>query len=77
MFGSKSKKADVFSTEIDGITKTFTTMVTNLIQKAEEAETIKKTTEAEIEAMQAECVNLQAVSDRAHKLIDKITNIFD
>jgi hypothetical protein len=77
MFGSKSKKAEVISTEIDGITKTFTTMVTSLIQKAEEAETIKKATEEDIEAMQAECVNLQAVSDRAHKLIDKITNIFD
>lgn len=77
MFGSKSKKAEVISLEIDGITKTFTTMVTSLTQKAEEAETIKKATEAEIEAMQAECVNLQTVSDRAHKLIDKISNIFN
>ena len=77
MFGSKSKKADVISTEIDGITKTFTTMVTSLTQKAEEAETIKKATAEEIVAMQAECVNLQAVSDRARKLIDKISNIFN
>jgi hypothetical protein len=77
MFGSKSKKAAVISTEIDGITKTFTTMVTSLTQRAEEAETIKKATEEEIEAMQVECVNLQAVSDRARKLIDKISNIFN
>lgn len=77
MFRSKSKKAAVISTEIDGITKTFTTMVTSLTQRAEEAETIKKATEEEIEAMQTECVNLQAVSDRARKLIDKISNIFN
>lgn len=77
MFGSKSKKADVFSTEIDGITKTFTTMVTSLTQKAEEAETIKKATEDEIAVMQAECDSLQAVSDRARNLADKISNIFN
>ena len=77
MFGSKSKKAAVISTEIDGITKTFTTMVTSLTQRAEETETIKKATEEEIEAMQAECVNLQAVSDRARNLADKISNIFN
>ena len=67
----------MISTEIDGITKTFTTMVTSLTQKAKEAETIKKATEDEIAVMQTECDNLQVVSDRARNLADKISSIFN
>lgn len=71
----QNKKASAFLAEIGGITKQFTIMVDNLTHKAEEAETIKKSTEEEIATLQQECNELQNVSDRARNLANKISGL--
>lgn len=78
MFVSKKVKAAAqLSTEIDGITKAFTTMVDSLNQKAQEANDIKNAKEEEINILQQECENLKSVSDKALNLASKIANIFN
>jgi hypothetical protein len=71
----KIKKASTFLSEIGSITKQFTTMIDNLTHKAEEAETIKKSTEEEIVTLQQECTALQSVSDLARSLANKISGL--
>lgn len=73
----QNKKASAFLTEISVITKQFTTMIDNLNRKAEEAESIKKSTEEEIAVLQQECNDLQNVSDRARNLATKISDLFN
>lgn len=78
MFGSKKVKAATqLSTEIDGITKAFTTMVDSLNQKAQEANDIKNAKEEEINILMQECDDLKSVSDKALNLASKIANIFN
>lgn len=74
---NKNKKASAFLTEISIITKQFTTMIDNLNRKAEEADSIKKSTEEEIVVLQQECNDLQDVSDRARNLATKISDLFN
>lgn len=74
---NKNKKASAFLTEISVITKQFTTMIDNLNRKAEEADSIKKSTEEEIAVLQQECNDLQNVSDRARNLATKISDLFN
>ena len=73
----QNKKASAFLTEISVITKQFTTMIDNLNRKAEEADSIKKSTEEEIAVLQQECNDLQNVSDRARNLANKISDLFN
>lgn len=73
----QNKKASAFLTEISVITKQFTTMIDNLNRKAEEADSIKKSTEEEIAVLQQECNDLQDVSDRARNLATKISDLFN
>ena len=73
----QNKKASAFLTEISVITKQFTTMIDNLNRKAEEADSIKKSTEEEIAVLQQECNDLQNVSDRARNLATKISDLFN
>ena len=68
--------AETLGLEIDNLTKTFTTMATKLIAKANEARTIREEKEAEIAALQTECSNLEAVGTRASTMAEKITSIF-
>lgn len=68
--------AETLGLDIDNITKTFTTMVTKLTAKANEARTIREAKEAEIAALQTECSNLEAVGNRAATMAEKITNLF-
>lgn len=68
--------AETLGLDIDNITKTFTTMVTKLTAKANEARTIREAKEAEIAALQTECSNLEAVGTRASTMAEKITSIF-
>lgn len=68
--------AETIGLEIDNLTKTFTTMATKLIAKANEARTIREAKEAEIAALQTECSNLEAVGNRAATMAEKITNLF-
>ena len=75
MFSKQNKKASAFLTEISAITKQFTTMIDNLNRKAEEADSIKKSTEEEIAVLQQECNDLQNVSDRARNLATKISDL--
>ena len=77
MFSKQNKKASAFLTEISAITKQFTTMIDNLNCKAEEADSIKKSTEEEIAVLQQECNDLQNVSDRARNLATKISDLFN
>lgn len=77
MFSKQNKKASAFLTEISAITKQFTTMIDNLNRKAEEADSIKKSTEEEIAVLQQECNDLQNVSDRARNLATKISDLFN
>ena len=77
MFSKQNKKASTFLTEISAITKQFTTMIDNLNRKAEEADSIKKSTEEEIAVLQQECNDLQNVSDRARNLATKISDLFN
>lgn len=79
MFQNKkqNKKASAFLEEIGVITKSFTTMIESLTKKAEEAESIKKSTEEEIAVLQNECNELQTVSDRARSLANKISDLFN
>lgn len=77
MFSKQNKKASAFLTEISAITKQFTTMIDNLNRKAEEADSIKKSTEEEIAVLQQEYNDLQNVSDRARNLATKISDLFN
>lgn len=65
------------SSEIDGIVKAFTTMITNLQNKSVEANSLKLKKEEEIVALTKECDNLAIVSARATKLANNISKIFD
>lgn len=76
MFGNKLNSTTL-SNEIDTITKTFTTMVENLRQKASTALELKSEKENLITELQQECTALQAVNDRAVGMADKISNIFN
>lgn len=81
MFGKKLNSTAVvsatsLSNEIDTITKTFTTMVENLRQKASTALQLKAEKENRIVELQQECTDLQAVNDRAVGMADKISDIF-
>lgn len=69
--------AAALGTEIDNLTKAFTTTVTKLQAKAKEATALKETKEAEIAALQTECANLEAVSNRATNIADKIASLFN
>lgn len=69
--------AETLGLEIDNLTKTFTTMATKLTAKANEARTIREAKEAEIAALQTECANLEAVSNRATNIADKIASLFN
>lgn len=69
--------AAAIGTEIDNLTKAFTTTVTKLQAKAQEANTIKAAKEAEISALQTECASLEAVSARATGIADKIASLFN
>lgn len=83
MFGRKTlnstavASATSLSNEIDNITKTFTTMVENLKQKASVALQLKAEKEERIAALQQECDDLQAVNDRATGMADRISGIFN
>ena len=83
MFGRKTLNstavvsATSLSNEIDNITKTFTTMVDNLKQKASVALQLKAEKEERIAALQQECDDLQAVNDRATGMADRISGIFN
>jgi hypothetical protein len=83
MFGRKTLNstavisATSLSNEIDNITKTFTTMVENLKQKASTALQLKAEKEERIAALQQECDDLQAVNDRATGMADRISGIFN
>lgn len=83
MFGRKTLNstavvsATSLSNEIDNITKTFTTMVENLKQKAFAALQLKAEKEERIAALQQECDDLQAVNDRATGMADRISGIFN
>jgi hypothetical protein len=83
MFGRKTLNstavvsATSLSNEIDNITKTFTTMVENLKQKASAALQLKAEKEEHIAALQKECDDLQAVNDRATGMADRISGIFN
>jgi hypothetical protein len=83
MFGRKTLNstavvsATSLSNEIDNITKTFTTMVENLKQKASAALQLKAEKEEHITALQQECDDLQAVNDRATGMADRISGIFN
>lgn len=76
MLGKKLNSTSL-SNEIDTITKTFTTMVDNLKQKASMALQLKAEKEEHIAILQQECDDLQAVNDRAVGIADKISNIFN
>ena len=79
-FNKKAKETAVSSTlssEIDNIVNAFTTMISNLNKKAEEANEAKKKKEDEIAALTKECDNLAAVSTRALKLSSNISKMFD
>lgn len=80
-FNKNSKKtAEVSSTlssEIDNIVNAFTTMISKLNKKAEEANAAKMKKEEEIAVLTKECDNLAAVSSRALKLSNNISKIFD
>lgn len=65
------------SSEIDGIVKALTTMITNLQNKSVEANSLKLKKEEEIAALTKECDNLAIVSARATKLANNISKIFD
>ena len=65
------------SSEIDNIVNAFTTMITNLQNKSIEANSLKLKKEEEIVALTKECDNLASVSDRATKLANNISKIFD
>ena len=69
--------ATSLSNEIDNITKSFTTMVENLKQKASTALRLKAEKEERIAALQQECDDLQAVNDRATGMADRISGIFN
>lgn len=69
--------AAALGTEIDNLTKAFTTTVTKLQAKATEANTLKAAKEAEITALQTECASLEAVSNRASNIADKIASLFN
>ena len=80
MFGKKLNSmasATSLSNEIDTITKTFTTMIENLRQKASVALQLKSEKENLIAELQQECTDLQAVNDRAVGMADKISDIFN
>jgi len=80
MFGNKlnsKASATSLSNEIDTITKTFTTMVENLKQKASAALQLKAEKENRIAELQQECDDLQAVNDRATGMADRISGIFN
>lgn len=83
MFGRKTLNstavvsATSLSNEIDNITKTFTTMVENLKQKASVALQLKAEKEEHIATLQKECDDLQAVNDRATGMADRISGIFN
>lgn len=80
-FNKNSKKtvevSSTLSSEIDNIVNTFTTMISNLNKKAEEATIAKMKKEDEIAVLTRECDNLAAVSTRALKLSNNISKIFD
>lgn len=79
-FNKKAKEIAVSSTlssEIDNIVNAFTTMISNLNKKAEEANAAKMKKEEEIAALTKECDNLAAVSTRALKLSSNISKMFD
>ena len=79
-FNKKAKETAVSSTlssEIDNIVNAFTTMISNLNKKAEEANAAKMKKEEEIAVLAKECDNLAAVSSRALKLSNNISKIFD
>lgn len=69
--------AATLGTEIDNLTKSFTTIVTKLSTKANEAKALKEAKEAEIAVLQTECANLEAVSSRATNIAEKIAGLFN
>lgn len=69
--------SSTLSSEIDNIVNAFTTMISNLNKKAEEANAAKMKKEEEIAVLTRECDNLAAVSTRALKLSNNISKIFD
>lgn len=80
-FNKKAKEtvavSSTLSFEIDNIVNAFTTMISNLNKKAEEANAAKMKKEEEIAALTKECDNLAAVSARALNLSNNISKIFD
>ena len=80
-FNKNSKKtvavSSTLSSEIDNIVTAFTTMISNLNKKAEEANVAKMKKEEEIAVLTKECDNLANVSARATKLANNISKIFD
>ena len=78
-FNKKAKETTVSSTlfsEIDNIVNAFTTMISNLNKKVEEANAAKMKKEEEIAVLAKECDNLAAVSARALKLSSNISKMF-
>lgn len=71
------KVSSKLSSDIDSIVNAFTTMISNLNKKAEEANEAKIKKEEEMAILAKECDNLAAVSARALKLSNNISKIFD
>ena len=69
--------AATLETEIDNLTKAFTSTVSKLSAKAKEAYALKDAKEAEIVALQTECTNLDAVGSRANNIAEKISSLFN
>jgi hypothetical protein len=69
--------AATLATEIDNLTKSFTTLSKKLQAKAKEANALREAKEAEIAALQVECSGLTTVSDRALNISTKIDSLMN
>ena len=68
--------ANTLSKEIDNLVSSFTKMISDLKAKAGVADAAKSKKQEEIAILQTECSNLEAVSNRANALAERISNIF-
>ena len=72
----KQVNAQALSTDISAIVESFTNMIDKLQTKADVAQTVRISKEAEMLELKKECDALQEVRDRALSIADKIANIF-
>ena len=64
------------SNDIDKLTSDFTNLVTNLLQKAKQADEAKTAIEQTISDLQVESNSLSLISSHAKNIASKISNIF-